>query len=53
VFFGLDIFGHLGGLLAVSLAAAAACSAFGMLIAAIAPSTRRRRAESPRLSSFP
>jgi ABC-2 type transport system permease protein len=37
VFFGLDIFGHLGGLLAVSLAAAAACSAFGMLIAAIAP----------------
>jgi ABC-2 type transport system permease protein len=38
VFFGLDIFGHAGALLAVSLAAAAACSAFGMLIAAIAPS---------------
>jgi ABC-2 type transport system permease protein len=37
VFFGLDIIGHLGGLLAVSLAAAAACSAFGMLIAAVAP----------------
>jgi ABC-2 type transport system permease protein len=38
VFFGLDIFHHLGGLLAVSLAAAAACAAFGMLIAAISPS---------------
>jgi ABC-2 type transport system permease protein len=38
VFFGLDIFGHIGPLLAVSLSAAAACSAFGMLIAAIAPS---------------
>jgi len=38
VFFGLDIFGHAGALLAVSLSAAAACSAFGMLIAAISPS---------------
>ncbi|HZL46685.1 MAG TPA: ABC transporter permease [Opitutaceae bacterium] len=38
VFFGLDIFHHAGALLAVSLSAAAACSAFGMLIAAIAPS---------------
>jgi ABC-2 type transport system permease protein len=38
IFFGLDIFGHAGGLFVVSLAAAAACSAFGMLIAAIAPS---------------
>ena len=28
VFFGLDIFGHAGALLAVSLAAAAACSAW-------------------------
>jgi ABC-2 type transport system permease protein len=37
LFFRLDIFHHLGGLLAVSLSAAAACSAFGMLIAAIAP----------------
>jgi ABC-2 type transport system permease protein len=37
LFFGLDIFHHLGGLFAVSLTAAAACSAFGMLIAAIAP----------------
>jgi ABC-2 type transport system permease protein len=37
VFFRLDILHHLGGLLAVSLSAAAACSAFGMLIAAIAP----------------
>lgn len=38
IFFGLDIFGHAGAFLAVSLASAAACSAFGMLIAAIAPS---------------
>jgi ABC-2 type transport system permease protein len=38
VFFGLDIFSHGGALLAVSLSAAAACSAFGMLIAAISPS---------------
>jgi ABC-2 type transport system permease protein len=38
VFFGLDIFGHGGALLAVSLGAAAACSAFGMLIAAVSPS---------------
>ncbi len=38
VFFGLDILSHIGALLAVSLGAAAACSAFGMLIAAIAPS---------------
>lgn len=38
VFFGLDIFRHAGALFAVSLSAAAACSAFGMLVAAIAPS---------------
>jgi ABC-2 type transport system permease protein len=38
VFFGLDIFSHGGALLAVSLSAAAACSAFGMLIAAVSPS---------------
>jgi ABC-2 type transport system permease protein len=38
VFFGLDIFHHVGALLAVCLASAAACSAFGMLIAAISPS---------------
>ncbi len=38
IFFGLDIVGHAGGLFVVSLASAAACSAFGLLIAAIAPS---------------
>ena len=38
VFFGLDIFRHAGALFAVALSAAAACSAFGMLVAAIAPS---------------
>ena len=35
--YGIDVFGHLGNLLAVSVAAAAACSSFGMLIAALAP----------------
>ena len=38
VFFGLDIFRHAGALFAVALSAAAACSAFGMLVAAISPS---------------
>lgn len=38
LFFGLDIFAHAVPLLAVAIAAAAACSAFGMLIAALAPS---------------
>ncbi|MBI5381631.1 MAG: ABC transporter permease [Opitutae bacterium] len=38
LFFGLEIFRHAVALLAVSLSAAAACSSFGMLIAAIAPS---------------
>jgi ABC-2 type transport system permease protein len=38
VFFGLEIFQHVGALFAVSLAAAAACSAFGMLVTAISPS---------------
>jgi ABC-2 type transport system permease protein len=38
LFFGLDILSHGGALLAVSLSAAAACSAFGMLIAAVSPS---------------
>jgi ABC-2 type transport system permease protein len=37
VFFGLDIFRHAGALFAVAVTAAAACSAFGMLIAAISP----------------
>jgi ABC-2 type transport system permease protein len=35
--YGIDIFGHLGNLIAVSVLAAAACSSFGMLIAALAP----------------
>jgi ABC-2 type transport system permease protein len=43
VFFGLDVFSHLGGLLAVAVAAAAACSAFGILIAAVAPSADAAR----------
>ena len=38
VIFGLEIFGHAGALLAVVLSAAAACAAFGILVAAIAPS---------------
>ena len=38
VFFGLDIFRHAGALFVVGLSAAAACSAFGMLVAAISPS---------------
>jgi len=38
VFFGLEIFQHVGALLAVGLSAAAACSAFGMLVTAISPS---------------
>ncbi|MEY3774114.1 MAG: hypothetical protein RLZZ129_894 [Verrucomicrobiota bacterium] len=36
--FGIDITGHLPGLALMSLAAAAACTAFGMLLAAVAPS---------------
>ena len=35
--YGIDVFGHLGNLVAVSIFAAAACSSFGMLIAALAP----------------
>lgn len=35
--YGIDVFGHLGNLIAVSIFAAAACSSFGMLIAALAP----------------
>ena len=37
LFFGLEVFSHAGALLAVGLSAAAACSAFGMLIAAVSP----------------
>ncbi|HVU35853.1 MAG TPA: ABC transporter permease [Opitutaceae bacterium] len=38
VFFGLQIFQHAAALFAIMLTGAAACSAFGMLIAAFAPS---------------
>jgi ABC-2 type transport system permease protein len=37
IFFGLEIVAHVGPLLAVSLSAAAACSAFGLLVTAISP----------------
>ena len=37
-FFGLDLLAHAPALLAITLATAAACTAFGMLIAAAAPS---------------
>lgn len=36
--FGLEIFQHLAGLTAIAMTAAAACSAFGIFLAAIAPS---------------
>jgi len=35
--FGIDIIGHLPNLMIMSLAAAAACTAFGMLLAAVSP----------------
>jgi ABC-2 type transport system permease protein len=38
IFFGLEVFDHVGALLAVGLSASAACSAFGMLVIAISPS---------------
>ncbi|PTX97794.1 ABC transporter permease [Opitutus sp. ER46] len=38
IFFGLDLLGHAGALFAVALSAAAACSAFGLFVAAVAPS---------------
>ena len=37
--FNLDIFSHSAALLAVGVAAAAACSAFGLLIAAVSPNS--------------
>ncbi|MEI6105503.1 MAG: ABC transporter permease [Opitutae bacterium] len=37
VLYGIDVMGHLGNLLVICTAAAAACTAFGMLIAAISP----------------
>jgi len=38
IFFGLDLEHHLPALAAITIAAAAACSAFGILIAAVSPS---------------
>ncbi|MBI5768151.1 MAG: ABC transporter permease [Verrucomicrobia bacterium] len=38
--FGVDVLGHLGLLLVVSTAAAAACTAFGMFIAAFTPNAQ-------------
>lgn len=38
VFYHLDIISHMGTLFVLSLAAAAACTSFGMLLAAVAPS---------------
>ena len=38
VLFQLDIFHHAGALLAVGVASAAACSAFGLLVASVSPS---------------
>ncbi len=35
--YGIDVTGHLGGLLVVCTAAAAACTAFGMFVAAVSP----------------
>lgn len=40
IMFGIEIMGHLPLLIVVSLAAAAACTAFGMLLAAVSPSAR-------------
>ncbi len=36
--YGIDVLGHFGNLVVVSVAAAAACTAFGMLLASISPS---------------
>lgn len=38
--FGVDVFNHLGGLLVVCAAAASACTAFGMFIAAFTPNAQ-------------
>lgn len=38
--YGIDVFGHFGNLLIVCTAAAAACTAFGMLIAAVSPNAQ-------------
>ena len=38
--YGIDVLGHFGPLVIVSIAAAAACTSFGMLIAAFAPNAQ-------------
>ena len=38
--YGIDVTGHLGGLLLVCTAAAAACTAFGMFVAAVSPNAQ-------------
>ena len=38
--FGVDVFHHIGGLLVICTAAAAACTAFGMFIAAFTPNAQ-------------
>ena len=38
--FGMDVFQHLGGLLVVCTATAAACTAFGMFVAAFSPNAQ-------------
>lgn len=38
--YDVDVFGHVGALLVVCIAAAAACAAFGMFVAAIAPNAQ-------------
>ena len=43
VLFGIDIIGHLGLLVVVCVFAAAACTSFGMLIAAISPTPESAR----------
>ncbi len=38
--YGIDVFGHFGNLLVVCAAAAAACTSFGMFIAAVSPNAQ-------------
>jgi ABC-2 type transport system permease protein len=38
--YGIDVFGHFGNLVVVCAAAAAACTSFGMLVAAFAPNAQ-------------
>jgi ABC-2 type transport system permease protein len=40
ILYGIDVFGHLGNLLVVCVFAAAACTSFGMFIAAVSPNAQ-------------